>query len=258
MTTPEAATDPEILTADQAEHKAEAFIQTESPQAIALRLKAEGLAIDTDDQYQQANDQGRQVADALRKAETERKALKAPILEAGRRVDSLFDRLMEPLKAARQAISSAMQRYEEKKEDERRRLEEEQRKRALAEQKRLDNLALANAARAEAAGHVEKAEEVLANVPTVPVPVVAPLTPKVEGSSTRKWWKARLVSHVNGKPLTPEQAVILLAKAVGDGQATPNLLLLNEVAANKLAGALGAEMKVPGLEAYQVGGKTFR
>src|SRR3989304_207129 len=102
-------TDPEILTADQAEHQAEAFIQTESPQAIALRVKADGLTIITDEQYTQANDEGRGGAAALRKAEVERVKLKGPILEAGRRVDALFTRLMDPLRAAKTAISEAMQ-----------------------------------------------------------------------------------------------------------------------------------------------------
>lgn len=253
MTTPPIATEPEVLTADQAEHQAQTFIETESPQAIALRVKAEGLTIISDEQYTQANEDGRVVSTALRKAEEERKKLKAPILEAGRRVDSLFDRLMEPLRLARKAIADAMQGYEQIKERERRRLEQEARERAAAEQRRLDNLALANAARAEAAGHLDKAEEVLANVPTVPTPVVAPLTPKVEGSSSRKWWKARL-----DPALTPEEAIKRLAKAVAEGQATANLLLLNEPAANKLAGALGESMNIPGIKPYEASAKTFR
>jgi len=252
------AVESEVLTADQAEHQAERFIQTESPQAIALRVKADGLTITSDAQYTHANDEGRVVSDALRKAEAERVKLKGPILEAGRRVDALFKRLMEPLQAARAAISGAMQVYEQAKERERLRLENEAREKAASEQRRLDTLALANAKRAEDAGHAEKAEEVLANVPTVPVPIVAPLTPKLEGSSTRKWWKARLCLHVNGTPITPDHAMVMLAGAVVRGEATPNLLLLNEPAANKLAGALQEHMKIPGLEAYEASGKTFK
>jgi hypothetical protein len=143
--------------------------------------------------------------------------------------------------------------YERAKEAERRRLEEEARRKALAEQKRLENLALANAARAEAAGHVEKADEVLANVPIVPLPVVAPLIPEAKGSYSTKRWKARL-----DPSMAPEAALSVLARAVVTGQATSNLLLLNEVAANKLAGALGGQMQIPGLQAYQAESKTFR
>ncbi len=252
------ALEPEVMTADQAEQQALEYIGSESPQAVALRVKAQTLSIVRDDQYTQAAFDGRSVSEALRKAETERKKLKEPILEAGRRVDSLFQRLMEPLKMAKDMISTAMQVYDQKKEAERRKLEAEAREKASAEQRRLDALALANAERAEKAGHHEKAEEVLANVPVVPVPVIAPLTPEVKGTYSVTRWKARLATHIQGTPITPEAAIKLLAGAVANGQAATNLLLLNEVAANKLAGALQKEMKIPGIEAYAVENRTFK
>ena len=238
--------EPEILSADQAEQAAKEFTERESPQAVALRVKAEVLVIETDDAYTQANTDGGILAEGLRKAEAERKRLKAPVLEAGRRIDALFDRLMEPFRLAKKAIETAMLGYERKKEEERRRIEEEARKRAVAEQTRLDNLALANAGRAEAAGHGEKAQEILENVPTIPVPVVPTLTPTVAGSFTRKRWKGRVVN------------LKLLAEAVGNGSIPTEAILANETWLNKRADALRKEFNVPGCEAYEDAGKTFR
>lgn len=245
--------DPEVLTPETAEEQAKALAEREKPAGLVAKSRADVLVITTDEQYTVANDQGREIAKKLREAEVERKRLKEPSLEGGRRIDKFFADLTAPWQAALDAIKKAMGVFERAKEAERRRLEAEAREKAAAEQRRLDALALANAQRAEDAGHHEKAEEVLANVPTVPVPVVAPLTPEVAGSYSTKRWKARL-----DPTMQPEMALRALARAVTEGKATPNLLLLNEVAANKLAGALGVEMKIPGVEAYQAESKTFR
>lgn len=94
----------------------------------------------------------------------------------------------QPLSAAEMLIKRALLAYQQEEEKKRReeqaRLEEAARK----EREKLEK----QAAKAEEKGKTERAAELQAQAATVAAPVVAVVTPKVAGISTRSTWRAEV------------------------------------------------------------------
>lgn len=164
--------------------------------------------------------------------EEQRKALKAPILEAGKNIDAMFAPAKERLDASERLIKAAMISYEteqkRKREEEQRKADEiarKERERIEAEARKAEAEAKAKvaeierqAAEARAKGDAEqaaklaaKAEAVIDKAETrahelslrastvVAQQVATPEPPKIKGYSTRTVWFA-LVNDVNALP----------------------------------------------------------
>lgn len=133
------------------------------------------------------------------------------------------------LDAVERKIKSAVLVYDREQEAirraEQRRLQAEADERARRERERLEK----EAARLKTP---ELKEERLAQAQAVVAPVVevAPIAPKVEGVSTRKTWKARVVDA---------------------GQVPREFMVVNETALNAYARATKGKMPVAGVEFYE-------
>lgn len=138
----------------------------------------------------------------------------------------------EGVKAAKQLMSVYDEEQERIQREEKARLAEIARK---AEEERRLQEALA----AEASGEKEEAEEILQE-PVHIAPVVVPkVVPKIKGGpSFRVVWAAEV------------RDIKALCRAIVEGKASPNLVVPNMAALNKLAVALKDTMNVPGVRAY--------
>lgn len=182
-------------------------------------------------------------------AEAERKRLKEPILEAGRRIDQTFKDAMAPFDAADKIVRGKLGTYtaeqerirreeeerlererqerERKAREARERQEAEERQRreqAEREQREAEEEAAkakseadreaAEALAAEAARAAEEAsvaESAIASLPEVQMPkAVVAAPPKQEGISTRKVWKAEVIDDA----AVPRDYLVVDEKAI--------------------------------------------
>lgn len=239
-------------------------VKTHETSADNMLAVAKSYVIDSPEMAEAAAADLGLVKAALKKLEDERIDLKKPVLEAGRKIDSLFERLKSRYLQAEAVLKPALLNWHEaerKRAEEQRRQqeeaarklrEEEQRKAREAEEARL--AAEAEARKAAEAGDVEamfaaeekaaeaaQAEAVAIETAEVlqhaaPVAVAAPA--KLAGVSTRQEWKAEVTD------------LMALVKAVAEGNASIELLQANQVEINKRAKALKKEFNVPGVRVY--------
>lgn len=142
--------------------------------------------------------------------------------------------LEAPLLEAEAVIKGRMSAYSEA--EERRQREEEARLAREAAEAEEDSR-IREATELEAAGERDAAEEVLMAPHTLPPPIAAPATPKVDGVSRSILWSATVTS----------KKALVDAVAAGDQPLT--LLLENMPALNSLARALKGAMNIPGVRA---------
>lgn len=142
-----------------------------------------------------------------------------------------------PLIEAEGIYKRAMLNYQDEQErirrEEQARLEEAARK----EREKLE----AQAAKAEAKGKTEKADELKTRAEMVAVPVVSIETPKIAGISTRETYKAVVFDKM------------ALIRAVAEGKVPDTILLYDQTALNQLARSLKTGLNYPGVrvEAFQ-------
>lgn len=197
-------------------------------QVAEARAQAEALKITDQATADQAAALLRQIAARRKAAETERKELKAPILEAGRGIDRKFSEAMAPFDAADEIVRGELGRYEaeqerirreeeerlrrEREERERKAREERERQEAEARAKReeaeREEREAAELAKAEAeeadreeaerlaaearrkAEEAKTAEAAIQGLPDVKLPdAVVPAAPKSEGVTSQKRWE---------------------------------------------------------------------
>lgn len=212
--------------------------------------------IDSQEMYEAAADELQDIKRRHKEIEAQRVFLKEPYLEGGRRIDAFFKVPLERLDAASRTLSSKMLTYSQ----EQRRQQEEARRRAeveaAAERDRLERerrAAEEEAAKASQAGDTAAAEaaamraeelsvqQEIAEVAPVSAPVVA--APKAKGISTRENWKAEVTSL--------RDLVVAAAKALEAGDETLlGYLQADTVAIGKVAKALKAKTKIPGVRVY--------
>ena len=144
---------------------------------------------------------------------------------------------LNPLKQAETIIKKKIVTFEteaERKRQEQARLAEA--KRLEAERKEREKIE-AQAKKAEEAGKTEKAEALREKAETVNVaPVfVPPPPPKVAGTSFKKVWKGQVVD------------VIALCKAIGEGKASPSMVIVSQSSIDAHARANRDSWPIPGV-----------
>lgn len=238
----------------------------------ALEAAKSYPAIKSAEDFDRAAAELRSIKEQKNRLESMRKALKAPVLETGRRIDEFFAEPIGFCDAGERAIKKQIGAYTDEQERVRR---EAERKAAEAAQRERDRLqaeaakqqeaariarekAEAEALRLEEQGKAERAaavrdradekasakeseaESLFMAAATMPTnPVVAMPAPKAKGISTSEIWSAQV---------TDKMALI---KAIAAGQAPEDLVDINMPLANKLAKALKGGLCYPGLKAVR-------
>ena len=258
-------------------------VQDQRTASSGLLAKVKGYLIRSNDDAQAVNADLLAIKTAARNLDGVRKSIVKPLDEARTNAQAFFLPALDALKAAEDHCKRLLLGWQEKLDAERReaqrkaeeealRLRQKQeaeaaaarakaeeqarearRKAEEAEAARQRAIAEGNAkAAAEAAARAAKEQERAVNVieaaeakiahaeQVAPVIMAAPIAaPEIRGFSSRTVWRARV---------TDKAAVI---RAAVDRPDIAALLLVDEKAANRLAGALKAALAVPGLEAYE-------
>lgn len=248
---------PETIPTAQAE---QAMQVAEKTYSVAL-----SCVIDCPEMMGAAGDELRSIAAKRRELEETRLSITRPIRESEKRINELFRKPDARLAEAEAVLRRGMLEYQQaeraKAEEARRQADaaaaaeraalERKRQQAEAaarkEQETADTLAAdgddgkaetAFEAAAQAQQHAEAAavQAEIAAIAPVHVPAAAPA--KVTGISTRKNWRAEIVD---------ENA--LIAAAMADATYR-GLVVIDTAALNKLARALGANARIPGVRVY--------
>ena len=209
-------------------------VRTAVSSTEVLLREAEGLAITTNDEFQQVGTRLREIVTRRRDIDDERKRLVRPIDEARARIQELFRPALENLARAEQLLKAAISRWNAEQ-DRLRRIAEAAA--AEAARKESDRLA-AQAQRAESKGQFEKAAALEGAADSVPIAEVAE-PPKARGISTRESWKANVVDKG------------ALVQAVADGKVPLDVLDVNMTVLNQMARALKSNLHYPGVEAVR-------
>lgn len=179
---------------------------------------------------------------AFGKVDEFRKSFTRPLDEYKKRIMDLFRPAETELKnaenIAKRALLAFQQEERRKAEEEAARIRKEQEAARKAEEERLK----AEQEEAELAGDEQKAAEVEAQktaIETMPE-VVPPVmeTPKIQGVSTSKLWKGRVVN------------MSVLLKHIVDSGNFENLVEVNRSVLNQLAKSTKGTLNIPGVEFY--------
>mgnify|MGYP006986410963 CR=1 FL=1 len=173
--------------------------------------------------------------------EERRKVFTVPLNKVLDEINAIFKRPQADLKTAEDTIKSKCLSFDAQVRAEQDRLRREAEAVARKEQDRLNTIAEEKARKAEAAGKVEKAEEIRQTVPQVVIQ--APLFEEpvaVDGESTRKLYRARVVD---------EDAFYM---GIASGITPKHFAMPNLTELNKAATALKKAMQYPGIEVVEV------
>lgn len=169
--------------------------------------------IETKEDYLDAGTKLKEVAAAKRFIEAKEAGILEPLKTAMRRTRDLFRPWIDICRLARALLEDKRRDYRNVQDQERR--EEEARLRELAEKERI-KIAKRVEKRAEKAierGDVDKVAEIMADIPEVVVPTLAPVViPREEKVALRTIWKVRVVDTAK----IPRQWFILDTKSLGD------------------------------------------
>jgi len=216
--------DPIIVSSQEANQaKAEAEVILSISQAFS---------VESHDEFLLANVELQSIKKKAKEIEAKRQELKAPILEAGRKVDDLFKPALAVLAAAEEAIKKQMVTWQREQERIRRETEEAARK----------ELERAERARIKAIekGDVTKVAKLEEKVATIAATVSeAPEVPKAKGFYITEIWTANVVDFM------------ALVKAVAAGKQPLELLLPNQKVLDDLAKGHQANLSVPGVLAVK-------
>lgn len=204
------------------------IFEAESARESAERFMAEAstLTVTTNEDLAAAAELREAIKRAERQSEADREALKRPVLEEGRRIDSAFAPAKQAFTGALGIVDRAIRGFREREEARRRAEEMARRQAAEQERQRLEKLA----AKAETKGQAETADRLQREAEMVPVPTVESRVAKVDGLIARKVWRF----EITDKAAVPDRY-----KAV------------DETAVRKVIQALGAEHGIPGVRAWQ-------
>lgn len=193
---------------------------------------SQAFTVTTHEEFVGANAELQSIKRKSKEIEAKRQELKAPILEAGRKVDDLFKPALAVLAAAEDAIKKQMISYQREQERIRREIEEKARiELEKAERARM---------RAIEKGDVTKVAKLEEKVAAVAATVAeAPQVAKVKGFSITEIWNAQVVDFM------------ALVKAVAAGKQPIELLLPNERALDDLAKAHTTNLSIPGVLAVK-------
>lgn len=158
--------------------------------ALAVKVSqpladARAIQIKTAEHYQQAGDMLKGIKALRKEVDDAYDSVIEAAHKAHKEAVAQKRRLEQPLIDAEGILKRLMVQYQIAQEQERRRLQTEADERARKEREKLET----RAAKAEASGKVEKAEELRTQAAIVPTAVVEVSTPKVAGVVTRETWK---------------------------------------------------------------------
>ncbi len=237
-------------------------VQEEARAAVGMLTTLRALSVTTQDEYEAAGAQVLAIAARAKSLESMRSTLKAPILDAGRRIDAFFREPLDFCAKARQVIDGKMAHYR----DEQRRVREEAERQAAEaarrERERLERAAAAErekarkaqeaaeakARAAEAAGRAEKAAQMreqaaaraaaseaeaaakLAAAQAMPTaPVVHIPAPTAVGISTRKTYTYEITDAalLPREYLAPDETRIgKVVRALGEAAHIPGVRVI--------------------------------
>ncbi len=220
---------------------------TLAPKTTQFDTLAKDMRVRSPVSYVQAGEHRKGIESLIREIEATRKSLKEPILESGRRLDTVFNGMKKPLIAARGVIDQKLSKYrrEEQEKADKKRAEEERKQRELDNRRREAILAAARE-QGDSEEEIESTEEEFFEAPMVtPTPTPSRI-PKVEGLSATIRWSGE-VTDINA-----------LVHAVAEGKAPIDLLQINTAELNRLAKALRSTMNVPGVRAVSTESFTQR
>ena len=174
------------------------------------------------------------IASHIRKLGNLHKKLKAPIIEAGRNIDSMFKHPIETGKEARKILQNKMLTFVSEIEKQQRSIQDEANRLAMEVKQHAEDEALF----AMAKGDDAKAKRILDELDVMPAPINNIESPSAQGVSTRSNWKCRVVD------------LNKLIQAVAQGKAPLSLITADLPACNKYAKAVRNTLKIDGLEFY--------
>ena len=164
-------------------------VENELVEADKALRAAEGIVIQDQSTYELAANVRKAVNAKAKELEGERKHIKEPIIEAGKRLDSLFKRPIDMCKKVIGICDQKMINYTDIQE--RKRKEEQDRLDRIAEKKRQELEAKAEAKREE--GKEDKAERYEEKAAEVMAPVAAPRVEKAQGVHYTERWSGEVV-----------------------------------------------------------------
>lgn len=209
----------------------EADLRKETMALIAGHGMDMKVTIRDQDDYKNAAEELTRLKAVLKDIDSRRRELTKPLDDEKKRVMDYVRPFTDALSNAENLIKQGLIEYEEEQERKRRLAEAEAEERRRKEQERLE----ARAEKAEAAGHVEKADALREQAATAVVAAPVPAAPvKAAGISTRKVYSAECVD------------IKALAKAVVDGVVAPNAIQADQKFLNQMATALKDNFSMPG------------
>lgn len=202
--------------------------------AQALRETASQFQIACEADYTMAAGNLKTIKAKHSEIEKLRKSLKAPILEAGRKLDAFFKAPLDALSLAEKDYKRIMLAYQEVQE----RLRREAEIKAREERERLQREAEEQAMQEIENGNDEKADQILNAAEAMPAPVIITDKPVIDGISTRDNWKAEVTD------------LPALVKAVAEGKAPMTMIQADTKVIGQMARALKGSVKYPGVRFY--------
>jgi hypothetical protein len=203
--------------------------------ALTIVEQAKSVRVADNQSYTNAGILWKQIGDMIKEVKNTFDPICEAANKAHKEATGKRAKFLDPLVSAQKSIKQLMSAYDA--EQERLRLEEEKRLFEIAK-KQEEERRLMDAIAAEEAGEIEEAETIIEEQEYVPPVVVQKSIPKMEGGPVyRTVWSAEVVSIKD------------LCRAVSEGKASPELVLPNMPALNKLAVALKDTLQVSGVKA---------
>ncbi len=202
-------------------------------QVVALRSDVDTVEIIDQVTYEDAATLLKIIKARKVEIETERKNLKAPVLEAGKRIDVLFRKPLDACSMAENTLKMKIRAFIKEQED--KQLEEQRMadEKAEKERARLEKAKV----KAEERGDLKKAAE-FEERKELTVAELVPVIEKIVGIRQTETWHGELVD------------LMLIVKAAATGNAYAlDCLSFNQAEANRQARFFKADMKIPGLRA---------
>jgi hypothetical protein len=218
----------------------DAFLRRFEQESDALAARFQSFAVTTQQEYEQVGLTLTEIAAAIKVREDFMRPIKEDAHRAHRTACEREKTLLAPLQKLMTTLKAAALAW--KTAEDRRRREEEAR---LAEQTRrqLEDLAVAQAAQLEAAGQGQAAALVLEQAVSTPLPVIVlpPAAPAVDGVATTKRWAWRPIGGET--PDARERAVQLVPR---------QFLELADAKITAYVRAMKGTARIPGIEVYEV------
>ena len=175
--------------------KAETTVRELAPQATGLIEEANECRIIVPVHYDQTGQEVQIINGRMKDIEELRKSLVKPLAEVTARINDLFRPVLASCKEAIDIRKRKMLVYQGEQETIRRQEEDRLREETRKENERQQRDAERRAAKEEAKGNSDRAEEIREAVQVAPMPIVVQTeTPKVRGISTREHWKFRITN----------------------------------------------------------------